>query len=60
MKKYEEEKNTGSRSVFRKLMCNRLLSCGYCPPNKGCNRKRSQGRGWKEHRRTQWKVNEAV
>lgn len=34
------------------------LGCTWCPPNKGCNRRRKNGaayKNWKKYRKTQWR-----
>ena len=60
--KKETLNNTENSNVYKRLfwrkLSNELGLCNYCPPHKGCNRRKKRSeedRNWKNFRKTQWK-----
>ena len=46
-----------NKVVFKYLHFVETGLCGYCAPNRGCNRARKPlHNNWKEHRKTQYKI----
>ena len=55
-KKNELLKTEISSSVYKKIKGNIVSVCGWCMPNKGCNKwHKKNSKNWKSYRKTQWK-----
>lgn len=59
--RFNEERETNNRTVFKRLYLRSKIDCHLCQPNQGCNRRHKKlQRNWKKFRKKQWKERRSI